>query len=30
MYEAVYKHYLAEKECYQVIVEDANDDFQRV
>lgn len=28
MYEVTYSHYLAEDECYQVIVEDSNDNFQ--
>lgn len=27
MYEEVYKHYLEQPKCYQLIVEDANDNF---
>jgi hypothetical protein len=28
MYEAVLNHYLDESKCFQLIVEDANDDMQ--
>lgn len=30
LYEEVYKHYLEHEKCYELIVEDANDNFQRV
>lgn len=30
LYEEVYKYYLNSDKCYELIVEDANDNFQRV
>lgn len=30
LYERIIEHYLVEPKCYEVIVEDANDEFQRV
>lgn len=30
LYERIAEHYLAEPKCYEVIVEDANDEFQSV
>jgi len=30
LYEAVYKYYLDNPKCFELIVEDANDTFQRV
>jgi GNAT superfamily N-acetyltransferase len=30
IYERIIEHYLVEPKCYEVIVEDANDEFQRV
>jgi GNAT superfamily N-acetyltransferase len=30
MYEEVYRYYLDQPKCYQLIVEDASDNFQKV
>lgn len=30
LYEQIYKHYLELPKCYELIVEDSNDNFQRV
>lgn len=30
LYSAIYKHYRAQDKCYQIVVEDAASDFQRI